>query len=270
MKTKKVIYLFLVVTMILPSFLILKPITVVSVRESLLRALFNQYDKTDSTVFFNEFDKYEGKDIKVFAASQCESDPSFITYSLFSAVDTGYVGYSPEVLARYKALFGQDLIKGKFKMAQKDYDGNPLTFNQYNAIALKAAFDKLYQNPTGTYKGIGLQKIYNLTMKNYVRDVTGVIVDIMAKKTIWDAEAKRFLQQATTNPEFDGGSFAYETYVKILGENYPKECLGHPGNMISTMLRRQCDGSLPTLLLCLKTVLKDYDPEFYNKVALKF
>jgi len=27
------------------------------------------------------------------------------------------------------------------------------------------------------------------------------------------------------------------------------------------LLRRQCDGTLPTLLNCLKIVLKDYDPE---------
>ena len=56
-----------------------------------------------------------------------------------------------------------------------------------------------------------------------------------------------------------------------LKANLSQNCLGdYESRVIGTMLRRQCDGSLPVLLTCLKTVLKDYDPTFYNKVAMKF
>jgi hypothetical protein len=92
----------------------------------------------------------------------------------------------------------------------------------------------------------------------------------MAKKTIWDAEVKRYVQTVTTKEDFYMGDFASETYTKIFGDAEMKECAPYVNNMIGSMLRRGGDGSMPTLIQCLKTVLKDYDPEYYNKVALKF
>ena len=64
--------------------------------------------------------------------------------------------------------------------------------------------------------------------------------------------------------------FASQTYGKIFGEAEMAECSPAINRMLGTMLRRAGDGSLPAILLCMKTMMKDYDPEYYNKVALKF
>ncbi len=249
-----------------------KPITADSIRKTFLNTLFDTYTQyEDTTVAFMRKEDYGNEMVQVYAAPKCGESPVFIAYSFSAGLDTSYTNYGPEVVTRFKTLFGQDIIKSRVKMAAKDYDGNPAVWPQFNALGINAAFGKLYQKPTGTFQGIGLQKLYNLTMKNYVRDMTNVIVKVMAKKPEFEALAKQYMLKATTDPEFDGVSFGWEATEK-LKVNFAQECLGdyYGARVLGTMLRRQCDGSLPTLFLCLKTVLKDYDPAFYNQVNLKF
>lgn len=256
------------------SFILLptKPITPDSIRKTFLNTLFDTYTQyEDTTVAFIRKEEYGDEMVKVFAAPKCGESPVFIAYSFYAGLDTSSTNYGPEVVARFKTLFGQDIIKSQVKMAAKDYDGNPVVWPQFNALGINTAFSKLYQKPTGTFQGIGLQKLYNLTMKSYVRDMTNVIVKVMANKPGFEAQARQYMLKATTDPEFDGISFSSEATTK-LAANLNQECLGeyYPSRVVGIMLRRQCDGSLPMLLSCLKTVLNDYDPGFYKQVALKF
>jgi hypothetical protein len=178
--------------------------------------------------------------------------------------------FRPEVLTRFRSLFGHDIIKSRIKMAVKDWNGNPLYWNHYNAIALKAAFDKLYQRPTGNFEGAALQKIYDASLKDYVRNMTNVVVKVMANKPAFEAQATQYQVKSTTDPEFEGLNFCSAATV-TLNANLSQDCLGdYDERVVGIMLRRQCDGSLPTLLICLKTMLKDYDLEYYNKVNPKF
>jgi hypothetical protein len=247
------------------------PITVNSIRETLLMTLFTDYEPADTTISIT-VKNYFGNDVdgKLHPASLCAISPSFMPSTFRYAVDTSYEGFEAGVRARMISLFGADVIKGKLKIPGKDYEGNPMFIYQYSGVGVQAVFNKLYQKPTATFKGIGLQKLYNVSSKQYLRDATDIIIAIMAKKPIWDAEVKRYLQQVTTKEDFYMGDFAGETYTKIFGEKEMPECAPYANQMIGSMLRRGGDGSLPTLILTLKTVLKDYDPEYYNKVALKF
>ena len=247
------------------------PITIDSVREAMLTTLFTSYDPADSAISIKIKDYYApGEDATLWAASLCGREASYMPSIFKYAVDTLNEGFESSVRSRVITLFGADVIKGKLKLAGKDYEGNPIQIYQYSSVGIQAVFNKLYQKPTASFKGIGLQKLYNVSAKQYLRDATDIVVAIMAKKTIWDAEVKRYLQQATTQEEFYMDEFAYETYTKIFGEQEMKECAPYVNRMIGSMLRRGGDGSLPALVLCLKTVLKDYDLEYYSKVALKF
>jgi hypothetical protein len=272
MKIKKLTILGLLAgSIFFYSFVGLTPITVNSIRETLLLSLFTNYDPADSTIFFTAKNYYgDGVDVKVYPSSLCGWDASFMASTFKYAVDTSYEGFEGTVRTRMLSLFGADVLKSKLKLPGKDYEGNPIYIYQYSGAGIQAVFNKLYQKPTAAFKGIGLQKLYNVSAKQYLRDATDIVIAIMAKKTIWDAEVKRYMQEVTTKEEFYMGDFAGETYAKIFGETEMKECAPYVNNMIGSMLRRGGDGSLPTLQVCLKTVLKDYDPEYYNKVALKF
>jgi hypothetical protein len=269
MKIKKLTLIGLLASSLLfYSFVGLTPITVNSIRESFLTGLFTDYDPADSTISIVA--NYYGEQTTLHPASLCGFDPGFFTGTLNYALDTAYFGYDAQVMARFKTLFGADIIKSKLKLAAKDYEGNPIEIYQYNPIGVQAAFNKLYQKPTSSFKSIGLQKLYNVSAKQYVRDAVDIIVAITAKKTIWDAQVKKYVLLATTNEEFYMGEFANETYTKIFGEQEMKDCAPYANKMIGMMLRRSGDGTMPTMLVCLKTMLKDYDLEYYNKVALKF
>jgi hypothetical protein len=269
MKIKKLTIIGLLASSLLfCSFVGLTPITVTSIRESLLLGLFTDYDPADSTITIKA--NYYGEETTLHPTSLCGWDPGAFTGTLSYALDTAYMGYNAQVMARFKSLFGADIIKGKLKLAAKDYEGNPIEIYQYSPLGVQAAFNKLYQKPTSSFKGIGLQKLYNVSAKQYTRDAVDVIVAITAKKAIWDAQVKKYIQQATTNEEFYMGEFADETYTQIFGEKEMKECTPYINKMIGMMLRRSGDGTMPTVVICLKTMLKDYDLEYYNKVATKF
>jgi hypothetical protein len=272
MKTKKLFFACLILsTAISFSFVGLTPITVNSIRENLLMSLFTNYEPADSTISILAKNYYgDGVDVKVYPASLCGWDPSFMANNFKYSVDTSYEGFEGSVRTRMLTLFGADVLKSKLKLPGKDYEGNPIYIYQYSGVGIQAVFNKLYQKPTATFKGVGLQKLYNVSSKQYMRDATDIVVAIMAKKTIWDAEVKRYMQEVTTKEDFYMGDFAAETYSKIFGEAEMKECAPYANNMIGSMLRRGGDGSMSALIVCLKTVLKDYDPEYYNKVALKF
>jgi sporulation protein YlmC with PRC-barrel domain len=248
------------------------PITVDSIRNNFMSTLFDTYTQyDDTTVFFMGKHPYEDRIIKMYAAPKCGETPVWVAQSFYAGLDTSWTDYGPEVTARFKTLFGQDIIKTRMKMAAKDWEGNTMTWNHYNGLAVKAAFDKLYQKPTATYKGIALKKIYDLSFQQYVRDVTTIIIKVTANKAVFEAQAKLYLTKATTDPEFEGINFTMNATQTILGD-YKTECVFeyYRERVVGTMLRRQIDGSLPILLTSLKTLLKDYDPTFYNQVATKF
>ncbi len=273
-------YLKIVITLLIGTSLfsfskIGNTITVESIRSGFIGELFTTYPPNapsgDTTIFFWKKDEYNDKMVKSFVLSRCGWSPGLIPNYLYVRMDTTYGNYGPEALARFKSLFGQDLIKARIKTAAMDEEGNQVEWNHFSGAALQAAFNKLYQQPTGLFQEIGLQKIYDATLKNYVRETTNVIVKVMSNKPAFEAMAKKYMIKATTDPQFDGIDFSNQATQKLVAK-LSQECLNdyHDYRIVGAMLRRQCDGSLPMLLSCLKTLLKDYDPGFYKQVALKF
>lgn len=212
-----------------------------------------------------------------YPKNPCGSSPAYLYYALYMSLDsTAYWNYAAftydkPVTDRFKTLFGQDIIKTRIKMAQKDYAGNTMEWRHYKAEGLQAAFDKLYQKPTTSFHGYGLQQIYNASVKEYARDIARVVAKVMTRKPEFENFAKQYMQDAMNKVDFEGQEFGNAVTGKLVGQS-GNQCVtnGYDTRVVGVMLRRQCDGSLPTLLKCLKTVLKDYDPEFYNQVSSKF
>jgi hypothetical protein len=201
-------------------------------------------------------------------------NPLTVRYAFYIGIDSTAV-YDALSSNRSKTLFGQDIIKDKIKMAQKDYNGQNMEWINYKAAGVQAIFDKLYVKPEGKIKGYLSQEIYNTVARDYVRDITRVVVKAMTRKPEFENYAKQYLQQAINKADFNGLEFIYATGEKLLTDlkwqsdsgwaMYPDQYI-----VLGILLRRQADGSLPVLLKCLKTLLKDYDTEFYNQVSSKF
>jgi hypothetical protein len=165
----------------------------------------------------------------------------------------------------FKEKFGVAIHGKSVKMANK-YDGIHEEFLFYNPKGMKVAFDKLYLKPTNSFEKYSYQKIYNLAAKAYVRDLTKYFAYIMSKKTAFVQASTQYLTSAKTNKNFNTYKESEIAFKKI----FPTEASRKQfPNMIEevdyydfgSIIRRQCDGTLPTILACLKTVLKDYDPE---------
>ncbi|MEO7312195.1 MAG: hypothetical protein ABIX01_17460 [Chitinophagaceae bacterium] len=207
--------------------------------------------------------------------SLCGSSPAY--FYRFMAEGIGAIdpdnGYSKESLVNFKQAFGKDLMAAQLKTALKNYDKSPVFMNQFKADALKAAFDQLYKKPTDDFDGFALQKIYDIAAKDYFRSCATVVADVMKKKALFAQLATAYKSQALTNKNFYGPSAAADAEKKLLGKDYSNnlECIRYGADRIlGMMMRRQIDGSLQVLLTCVKTVLKDYDPEFYTTIEKKF
>ncbi len=151
-------------------------------------------------------------------------------------------------------------------MAQKDDKGKPKIFFFYSVEGVNALFTKLYTKPSNKFESITYQTIYNISLKAYMRDFTKFLAHILGQKATWTMVGNQYLKNAKIKKDFNPYAemdFAYnklfttEASIKKF-TNFTAEVSYYD---LGTLLRRQCDGTLPTLLNCLKTVLKDYDPE---------
>ena len=281
MKVKIVVSLIVVTCLVGFS---IRSYTIESVREVMLVNFLTSYRNyaSDTSIAITTGKELPGvfktfTNEKYYPTDRCGSSPAYLYYGLYISLDSNaYWNYSActydeSFRARYKSLFGQDIIKARIKMAQKDYENNNMEWRHYSAVGLQAAFEKLYQAPSGTFHGYSLQKIYDASVKKYVHDITMTVVKVMAKRLEFEQYAKQYLQQATTRADFEGQEFGNNVTEKLLGKS-AGDCIDaeNQTRIVGIMLRRQCDGSLPVLLSSLKTVLKDYDPTLYKAIQTKF
>lgn len=165
----------------------------------------------------------------------------------------------------FKEKFGVPIHGKSVKMAQ-NYDGYHSYFLFYNPQGMKVAFEKLYVKPTNSFEKYSYQQIYNLSAKAYVRDLTKYFAYIMSKKALFAQVSAQYLQSAKTNKNFNTYAESEKAFNKIFPTEASRKQFPNVADEVSyfdfgSVVRRQCDGTLPTILACLKTVLKDYDPE---------
>lgn len=203
----------------------------------------------------------------------CGISPAYFYRNMaegIGAIDVDY-GYKPEALVNFKQAFGKDLLGPGVKLAP--ISKKPVYMNQFKADALKAAFDKLYKKPTDDFDGFAMQEIYDIAAKTYFRSCATVIADVMKKKPLFIQLAMDYKKQVMTVKNFYGPNASRKAGEKLLGKDYSpdKDCMEYGADrIVGMMMRRQTDGTLPTLLVCVKTMLKDYDPEFYETIKTAF
>lgn len=233
-----------------------------------------------STEGFNSYNN-QSTTIDLLARKQCTVSPSIIYYQFYLILDsnayfnTESFTYDANVRARFKNIFGEDILKSQLTLpvgkSHESGDASPV-FRFFNGKAFTAGFKKLYKKPDGKFKGLVLQKIYNATLKDYCRDVADIVCKVLSDKTSFQKWADDYLVRAKADTAFNGITYTSHAADALIGtaEYHKLNCCTASDRIVGIMLRRQIDGSLPDLLACFKTILMDYDPEYYNKVKNNF
>jgi hypothetical protein len=93
-------------------------------------------------------------------------------------------------------------------------------------------------------------------------------------RCLWgtDALCARYAADAKTRSDFDGALASARTVEKLFSKEeraqFPamNPYLYRP---VGELMRRQCDGSLPALVQCFRTILRDYDPAALGQLQVK-
>jgi hypothetical protein len=255
-------------SIVLFSFTPETPLSVNSLRERFLKNLFTSWQPNaiDTSIYFLDKDDY-GNQTKFYPTLQCGANASYHAWPIRGLA-------TPESKQKVLSLFGASIIKSNLKVAGSYYSGGGMwdgEIVQYDAKGIQAVFNKLYQKPSASFKGIALQRLYNINVKEYARGTVDILVAINFRKSVWDKQVQAYLKEVSTDPDFEMRDFAYETHLRIFNEEkIISTCSPDEIDLIGTMLRRAGDGTLPVLITCLKTVLKDYDSEYFSKNASRF
>ncbi|MBX2932175.1 MAG: hypothetical protein KF781_09535 [Chitinophagaceae bacterium] len=218
------------------------------------------FPDTTKVITFSDNDSNE----KYFVRKWFGIPPSYIIVEYFierKDENDYYYIQSEEFEKRFTETYGVPLEGKSIKMATGE------TFYFFNPKAVKAVFDKLYAKPSTKFENITYQTLYNIALKKYFRDVVKLMSYLhTTEKQEWTQVTTRFLTRAKISKEFN----IYEESDYARNKLFPTEKSRKQfpnfseeiySGYLGPILRRHCDGTLPVMLNCLKTILKDYDPE---------
>jgi hypothetical protein len=137
-------------------------------------------------------------------------------------------------------------------------------FSRYDFIALEKVFDYLYGPPNERILGIRLQKYYDTLFKKTAREFGNNLAMIKSRQEVFNKLAIQYREEFLTRDGFDGYDFTETAMVTLF-----KNERGIDASTVGMLLRRQIDGSLPSLKNCYIRMIKDYDPDFYNRMIMK-
>ena len=147
----------------------------------------------------------------------------------------------------------------------------------YDAPALKKCFDMIFSFRTGSIRGKTIKKIYEEKAQKWFRRRIELTRLILTKSTLLSDLAAEYEFAARSNPDFNG-TYASWTMASKFGcsvldpaQNFNKtsgiEC---DDRWIGMLARRKIDGTLPVLLDILNSVMREFDPEEFEKGALRW
>ena len=163
--------------------------------------------------------------------------------------------------ADFKKLFGTSIQGNHVKMASTSS-----VFFFYSASGLKTAFDKMYVKPSSGFQGYALQKLYNLSFRKDVNETIRSLNKLLKNRPVFVQQSSIYLTRAKTDKDFNVFAIEGAAYKKLvptwkMEEDDETKSDSNSRYMLGSLMRRQCDGTLQTLIDGFKVFLKDYDPE---------
>jgi hypothetical protein len=136
----------------------------------------------------------------------------------------------------------------------------------WSGAAIEQVFNKYYAGPNSRFQQVSYGFIYDIAAKKYMRDYIKILNFLLVdKKQEWLKACNNYYNKAIKEEDFRGSYESYNVANELLGT---KEKFKF--NVIDTnylyiplgeLMRRQVDNSLPSIIKCIKRILKDYDPE---------
>lgn len=215
-----------------------------------------------------------------YIGSYCEATIGTFYGGFQQAIDekAGYSWhdwYGNSFVANYKRLLGTNLIKKKVETK------TGTSFNYFDAVAIETTFKALYKKPTEKFKGIATyQRIYDASVKEFAIESASFIAEVMQNKKGFDAVTAKYKKMMETSEEFYGGALPEKVWETIFDKSklqvdgdyafYPDKKCGYAQDILLTMVRRNIDGTLPTILKLFKQILQDYDKPTFEKYKNAF
>ncbi|TAE69856.1 MAG: hypothetical protein EAZ85_12615 [Bacteroidetes bacterium] len=208
-------------------------------------------------------------------ANQCKTITSVAFRYMYSmaTITESETWYNPKTYfsdgsfsQKFKEIFGVDPIDKVIVDANGSKDKG---FRFFNNKAIETIFNKLYVKPTTELQGVAYQKIYDISLKEYMADMTDVIASILKDKKQFQKIAKEYLERVKKDKKFNGIDATNKYREKYFSQLFFK-CKNYNGadainRLLGIMLRRESDGTLKVMLNSLKTVLNDYDKQTFEK-----
>jgi hypothetical protein len=189
-----------------------------------------------------------------------------------------------------KALVGQGLVARWRPFPTGARGGQRSQAAQFSPLGLRAFWAALYRGPARfNLQGRPAQRFYDILLKHYVRGLAQISADVLANPAAFRAACAEYERLAFDEqaPDFEGVEFVAQHYERILPaatrQRYdqlaeafyaqapsplrPGAAHAYAETWCGVLMRRHIDGTLPTLLELMRTLLQDYDPEAHAQYA---
>jgi hypothetical protein len=136
----------------------------------------------------------------------------------------------------------------------------------WSGEAIEKVFNKYYGNPSNKFQQATYGFIYDVGAKKYMRDYVKILNYLLVdKKKEWLSACNNYYTKAMNDSDFSAlGESDYIAH-KMLGNKEKFHFIAIDTNSLykpfGELIRRQIDGSLPSITKCIRKILKDYDPE---------
>ncbi|MFN5360093.1 MAG: hypothetical protein ACK5CC_05080 [Bacteroidota bacterium] len=199
---------------------------------------------------------------------------------IIRSVESSFYG-TPGFLYKYtRDMFNADYPTDDFvREFKKEFGLSPFAEIRFTAkkeawyfwsgSAVVRAFNRYYGGPDNRFQHVTYGFMYKVAAKKYMTDYVKLIKHILVdKKEEWLSLCSDYKEKALHDSTFDGSMASYHATEKLLTSKDLQSLKVIPVNYlyipIGQLMRRQIDGSLPSIVECLRVFLKDYDPENYQ------
>jgi hypothetical protein len=144
-------------------------------------------------------------------------------------------------------------------------------FNNYDAKNLQTLFDRVYVKPSEKVGAYSAQEIYDALLKDYATNLANNVAFIEERvpKAKMAKLAKDYQDAAKKGGnDFYGPNFLRDISRGVVDQEVTGDVVQRE-RLLGTILRRQMDGTWPTVIKLLKKVLQDYDPKLSKEVGAK-
>lgn len=202
------------------------------------------------TAFIHAISKIGGRDIP--SLGKCGNNFCYIYNSLH--------------LDREDMKVMDSIIKEKFQIAfirrfEKTKMDNSF-FTYYNGAGIRYLFDRLYIGPKAEILGFSAKDLYHFSFRTYLRNRLEILQAMVSDPKRLDSWTKDYKLRSDSDPMFTGTLYTQDVAVSVCGS---KNYCDH--RFVGMILRRNMDGTLPTVRNILRKITLDYDPELFEQFS---